>query len=570
MTLFEPIRETTVTALVKSLQESGQDFEWYPTSQPMVECIRNDLHEFACVRKGEEIQVSVLDCGAGDGSLLHSLTNGKKYAIEKAMPLINAMTLDVFIVGTEFHQQTLLDKKVGVVVSNPPFSEFAAWAIKIIKEANAPVAYLILPKRWSSNPDIQDAIEYRKGNAEVIGEFDFFDADRKARAHVHVIRVDLTGKQKVHWYHNKKAKVDPFDAWFSDNFKVNASEGKANDWEKTEAIRSKVKKHIGSENALIKDEGLVSTLEKLYHRELEHLIKQYQSVCELDTDLLCELGVNTFGLKEALKLRISSIKSVFWLELFNNLKTITERLTSDSRTRMLDTLTSHTHIDFSGINAHALVIWMIKNANQYYDSQLVTCFERMTERANVVNYKSNKKTFGDEDWRYCRTPNNFERYSLEYRVVLERVGGLCESGYFASRTDSGLSHSAIQFIDDLRTIATNIGFDTTGTDGANAYHWESNAKVNFECRDPKTGSSMVLMEVKAFKNGNLHIKFAPAFMIRFSIEFGRLKGWVKHAKQAAEEMGISEADAAASFNTNLKLQPSDLPLMLTHSDNGEL
>lgn len=70
------------------------------------------------------------------------------------------------------------------------------------------------------------------------------------------------------------------------------------------------------------------------------------------------------------------------------------------------------------------------------------------------------------------------------------------------------------------------------------------------------------MEVKAFKNGNLHIKFAPDFMIKLNVEMGRLKGWVKSASHAADEMGVSEAEAAASFGSNLQLAPKDLPLML--------
>jgi hypothetical protein len=564
MTHYDPIRKHSVTAIVNSLKQSGQDFEWYPTTQEMSDCIKADLHDYACVREGSEIRESILDCGAGDGALLHSLTEGKKYAIEKSMSLINAMTSDVFIVGTDFHQQTLLDKKVDCVVSNPPFSMFVEWAIKIIKEANAPVVYLILPKRWEKNESIKAAIEYRKANDEVIGTFDFLDAERKARAYVDVIRIDLTASKKEYRFHHCQQRVDPFDAWFEENFKVKTAEKQPNEWEKKDAKRSSLKDTIEAKKALIADKGLVNTLELLYQRDLEHLMTQYQTICGLDCGLLGELGVSVHGLKEALKLRISSLKSIFWTELFSNLDAVTDRLTSDSRTRMLDTLTAHTHLDFSAANAHALVIWVIKNANQYFDSQLISCFEKMTEKANVVNYKSNKKTFGDEEWRYCRKPNDFDRYTLEYRVVLARVGGLSVDSYSSNRDNGGLSSSAAQLIDDIRTIATNIGFDTTGTDGAKAHWWTSNAKINFEYTDRKTGETRILMEVKAFKNGNLHIKFAPAFMIRLNVEFGRLKGWVKHAKQAADEMGISEEDAQSSFATNLQFLQSDLPLMLTH------
>ena len=340
------------------------------------------------------------------------------------------------------------------------------------------------------------------------------------------------------------------------------NDGELSEFEKKEAVRSRVKNTVRSEYELVRKQGLVNTLEQLYIRDLQHLIKNYQSVCDLDSELLTELGVSVRGLKGALKLKISSLKDSVWRELFDNLSAVTDRLTSDSRRRMLDKLMGQTNIDFTASNAEALIIWMIKNANQYYEQQLITVVERMTEKANVVMYKSNQRTFGDEQWRYCRRPADLERYQLEYRVVLDRVGGLCNSEYSFEHTASGLSDRAAEFIDDLRTVASNIGFDTFGLAGAHSFQWASNLKNEFEYTDITTGEAKVLMEVKAFKNGNLHIKFAPDFMIKLNVEMGRLKGWVKSASHAADEMGVSEAEAAASFGSNLQLAPKDLPLML--------
>jgi hypothetical protein len=229
---------------------------------------------------------------------------------------------------------------------------------------------------------------------------------------------------------------------------------------------------------------------------------------------------------------------------------------------MLDKLTANTSIDFNAQNSHAVVIWMIKNANIYFDDQLVTIFERMTQKANVAMYKSNQKTFGDEQWRYCRQPDDLERYKLEYRVVLDRVGGLCNSEWSFEHTACGLTDRAGKFIDDLRTVASNIGFDTYGLPRASQHEWASSRKINFEYRDRETGELKILFEAKAFKNGNLHIKFCPTFIIKLNVEFGRLKGWVKSASEAAEEMNIDIADAASSFGSNLQLAPKDLPLLL--------
>jgi len=562
MTHYDPIRKPSVTALVKTLRESDQDFEWYPTTDEIIECVRADLRDFTTVRDDQEICASVLDCGAGDGRVLEALTKGDKYAIEKSVPLLDTLSKDIFVVGTDFDQQTLIDKKVSAVFSNPPYGDYLAWTLKIVKEANAAIVYLVIPERWASNPDIDDAIKARKASASVIGEYDFLDADRKARARVNVVRVNLTGERQRYWHSSSTPYVDPFDLWFDSAFSINATKGKVSDFERCQATRSSVKTGIHANQEMVQDQGLVNTLETLYFRDMDHLMKNYQSVCDLDSDILTELGVSVEGLKGALRLRITSLKDTYWRELFENLAAVTDRLTSDSRKRMMDKLTANTHIDFNAQNAHSIIVWVIKNSNSYFDEQLVDAVELMTESANVTMYKSNEKTFGDEGWRYCRHPDGLDRYQLEYRVVLGRVGGLCNSEFRFEHTASGLSERAALFINDLRTVAGNIGFDIHSLPGAHDHHWGSNQKINIEYRDTKTGEIRVLFEVKAFKNGNLHVKFAPAFIIKLNVEFGRLKGWVKSASEAAEEMGINIEDAATSFGCNLTLAPKDLPLML--------
>lgn len=61
------------------------------------------------------------------------------------------------------------------------------------------------------------------------------------------------------------------------------------------------------------------------------------------------------------------------------------------------------------------------------------------------------------------------------------------------------------------------------------------------------------MNVRAFKNGNIHIKFDQSFMRRLNIEFGRLKGWVRDWSEAAQEMDIPAEEAKQGFNSLFKL-----------------
>ena len=69
------------------------------------------------------------------------------------------MDNSIFIVGTDFHAQTLIDKRCDIIFINPPYSEFKVWANKIIREGNADVAYMILPVRWKEDASIQASIK---------------------------------------------------------------------------------------------------------------------------------------------------------------------------------------------------------------------------------------------------------------------------------------------------------------------------------------------------------------------------------------------------------------------------
>jgi hypothetical protein len=159
-------------SLLATVKEASQDFEWYPTTKEIIACVDRDLlREYDKSEWNHTTQqsdfihkaIDILDCGAGDGRVLHSLSHGgNMYAVEKSTVLIHAMHKDIFIIGTEFNNTTLIDKKVQVIFSNPPYSEFEKWATKIIKEANAEFIYLVLPKRWKDSALISNAIKLRR------------------------------------------------------------------------------------------------------------------------------------------------------------------------------------------------------------------------------------------------------------------------------------------------------------------------------------------------------------------------------------------------------------------------
>ena len=532
---------TNIRKMVDTLKDSDQDFEWYPTTDKMLECIKKDL-----LFEDKDNYQSILDCGAGDGRALSKLTKGKKYAIEKAEPLLQVLDKNIFVVGTEFDEQTLMDKKVDVVFSNPPYSVYDQWAIKIVKEANSGYIYLVIPTRWQDCEPLQAALKEREAKTSVIGSFDFLQGDRAARAKVNIVKIELLRSGS---WGSSTPKVDPFALWFDEHFKLEINQKESADYEinnrATESLKDKVSRE------LTKGTDLVQVLYEFYQRDMEKLLTTYQSLGNVDVDILLELDVNIDGVREALKLKISGLKDRYWHELFNNFDKVTDKLTVGSRKKLLDTLTAHTHVDFTVSNAYAVIIWVIKNANEYFDNQLINMMEYLIEKSNITLYKSNKKTFGDEQWRYCRTPEDLNKFSLECRIVTDRLGGLKLDWY--NKDVNGLSERASEFLNDICTIAGNIGFDTVNMHRANSFEWDVHVKNVFEYKDIHTGECYPLFEAKAFKNGNVHIKFNQKFMCRLNVEFGRLKGWIKSPKEAAKELDIPLDIASEGFKQNLRI-----------------
>lgn len=552
------IEPKSVPAVVASIKSAEEDFEWYPTTNEILNVVKSDI------KKKITTGFSILDCGAGDGRALTYLGTFKdrhctRYAIEKSEILIQRMDRSIFVVGSDFREQTLIDKACDIIFANPPYSEFEEWATKIITEGNASYVYLVIPKRWHESEPIQDAVKKREAEVKVLGEFDFLNAERKARAQVEIVRIDLA------YARGHGIRINPFTLWFEEYFhlEIDNEERSKYDWER----ESKGRVQSGLDKELVPGSDIVAVLETLYQRDVANLLRIYKSLESIKSDLLNEMNINVYGVMGSLRLKIEGLKDLYWKELFKNFDKVTSRLCVKSRKAMLDKLTKHTHIDFTQSNVRAVMIWVIKNANVYFDDQLVALVERMTERASVQLYVSNKNTFGDENWRYCRRPDALDKYKLDHRFVLHRCGGMTNSSWDSDRRQNGgLSSSAADLIDDILTVATNLGMDTTECVRPSQRQWVANSAETFDYHDYRSGSFRQLMRVKAFKNGNLHLQFNPDFMVRLNVEFGRLKGWLKSKQHAVDELQVTPGQVDESFKSNLLLEPSHF-LHLTYGES---
>lgn len=536
--------------LVDNLRHHEQDFEFYPTTNEIINALVLDIDGMRNRDYDLRAIGSALDVGAGHGKVLRALSERANisalYAIEKSPILCQQLDDDVFIVGSDFHEQSLVAKQVDVTFCNPPYSEFEEWATKILRESSSKLVYLVIPERWERSADIANAIAFREAKAEVVGRFDFLNAeDRAARAKVHLIRVRLCVK-----------KDDAFDRFFAQEFadlRTKWDAAKSTGQNKEEGARRNPKL-----DALVVGQNYPDMLVGLYNEDLEHVRKNYDLVKQLDVDLLREFDVSPERIMGCLKARLAGLRNTYWQELFSHMKSVTNRLTSKKRQAMLNTLNGAGHVDFTVGNIHAVIIWVMKNANSYITAQLLETFDSMVEKANVRNYVSNTRAFVYDQWRYNGDQAKPSHIALEFRLVLQRMGGIRAQGSY----NEGLDESAANFLGDLMTVAYCMGFDCktndvrlTGYQGRKG--WTTGTREEFFCR--VDGREEVLFDVRAFLNRNIHIRLNQKFALALNVEVGRLRGWVKSGQEAADE--LKDKAAAKYFGSTIQIGPGSLPML---------
>lgn len=550
------------SSALAEVQATEQDFEWYPTTKEIIT-------EFYCHVKKYSIH-SLLDVGAGNGKVLLTFEELLKsendrgyiklFAVEKSKVLLDSMNIEIGIMGTDFWEQSFLDKKVDCIFSNPPYSEFVNWSAKLIREANAQLIYLVVPQRWKEQTLMLKAIEDRQATCTVIGEFDFLESeDRKARAKVELLCIQLyTPNAYDYSERNREVKVNSFELWVKDHFGLNADAPQDHKFEYDKERKQSESRKEKISTALVGGGGLIDTLYQLYTDELAFLLENYKKVCQLDVALFKELNISVSSIVSNIESRVKGLKDAYWTELFDNYEPITKRLTKKSREDFIRTIRAATNIDFTPSNAYAVTAWSIKHANGFYDQQMIHVFDEMVSFANIANYKSNQKVFEQNSYRYYKVEET--HFKLEYRIVLERSGGLNKSTY-ASEARSGLSNSAADFLDDILVVAANLGFERA--DSVFNHRFNGSEKHEFTCKEKNTiGLEMVLFDVRAFLNGNMHVRFDQNFMLALNVEVGRLKGWIHNAQQAAEELNEDVREVAKYFKKNYTVLPNAIDQLL--------
>lgn len=530
---------------VEKLKENGQDFDFYPTTPAIINIINHHIEK---THRFKSNRISVLDVGCGNGRTLMALEAGKRYGIEKSAILREQLDPSVIVLGVDFFDNTLFDKTFDVVFTNSPFKNergeelFPVWAAKVIREARASTVYLVMPTRWKDKKIITDAIDERIPQVEnrfmkapkqytVLGTESFLDAERAARITVDIVAVHL--KEDGEQY-NKRLHTDPFENWFKSYFSIPTNQ---------ELNKHKKATKTFSSEGLVERRGLVHNLAISYQAEVDHMLSNYKALENLDPDLLETIGISLENVMKAVKLKMKGIKMTYWKLLFDQIEAITSRLTKKSRSALLDRLLDNTAVDFSVSNAEAIILWVIKNANAYFDEQFLNMMDLLTEPKNISAYKSNTKLFVNEDYRYNRWVfvKNVSHFKFDLRLVVP--------------------DKDMVFLADFIIVASNLGFDVADTVLPTKQDWQLSNAHEIDYFDHATGKREKLLRAKWFGNGNFHLFLSPKLLMKLNVEHGRLRGWVKTPQEASDEMEYPIKETQQFFGSNIQIAAQEFPLL---------
>jgi hypothetical protein len=537
-------------AKLKQLNFNNEDYEWYPTTNEILNCIRLDMLKTFSVGKyrydrgnvsyddnssyREEPDVlfldSFIDVGAGDGRVFEYMTQKNarkiikiktKYGIEKARAQADDLIRrDIGLIGRDYFETVLIDKKFTGVFSNPPYSIYKEWCIKLIKEVNATFIYLVIPQRWKPDTSLKQLFD-SKGKNEIIGSFDFSNGDREARSKADIIRII------------PHPKNDTFQAWIEENiglFEKNEGE---------EIPEEKISETNQNDEALkLRNENIIETLVENYKNDMEKLLKTFKTLGSIDFSIIAQLGVKKEDVINKIRADIKELKHTYWRQVFNHLDAVTSRLTHKMRNSILDSIRWFEGLDFNANNIYTIIVWVINNFNSYTKKQMLDVYDSLTNFEGVRAYKSNDKWLKDT-WRYTKPVP--VKYALDYRIVVN-LGYQIFSGW---SWNNGVKEG--NPLQDLSIVARSLGFEN---DGIQFYDKRTKLCCYKRGGYDYTKSEGVLFEYRLYDNNNVHFKLDKEFLKVLNIEVGKLRGWLKSPADIQSEFDLSTEESIKRFNHN--------------------
>jgi hypothetical protein len=88
------------------------------------------------------------------------------------------------------------------------------------------------------------------------------------------------------------------------------------------------------------------------------------------------------------------------------------------------------------------------------------------------------------------------------------------------------------------------------------HQWAAGKKISIWFADGEE-----LMDVRAFKNGNIHIRVNKRLMLAINVQVGKLLGWIHTAEEAVRELEPEAEDVAyvqEAFRLSNQIEPTKL------------
>lgn len=572
----EVLNMGSVSQKIQTLKEHDEDFEFYPTTPEIMEAMKKDLwaylrshendhhagggrpgyngelnirteyeHVGKREKKSERLDIdSFLDVGAGDGRVLDFFPADKKYGIEIARAQADDLIRrKIFIIGRNYWDVSLHNNSYSLVYSNPPFSDFVRWVEKLLIECNFHVLYLVMPVRWKDHKEITGELE--RYEATIVGEYDFAEADRKARGRVNLVRVNAPweevdgGGRREKFQHTVE---DAFERFVRETI-ADFEPKKRNEWE--EEYKQEVALKMTPIEQLLSD----------YETERAQLGDAFRAIGKLDPAIIKLMGQNKDSMLEIIKESIKGLKKKYWRATFDKLDPVRKRMTFDTRQRIFSDMKEFSTLDFNADNVYSIVVWIINNANIGILDQIGEVFDKLTTTEYIEAYVSNKHwTHGDwrhtdSSWKYSRLPKRW-KLGLDYRIVVE-----AHNQYQYS------SEGRRTVVDDFIVVCGNLGFPIADKEPRYDVH---QAEQKFYTEDGELAFTMRYYT----GNHNAHLKINKKLLMKFNVEVAKIRKWMSDPEDVVEEYKIPMDEAVQIWKSGVALLGSGDVKMLEYRESA--
>ena len=568
--------------LIDELKQNEQDYEFYPTTDEIINLIKLDLLSiFTKTTKTETVRnfvdgkinwefkeiptenklflvsnksesISILDIGAGNGSTLNKLAtflNGyklddfnyhgweqkdsdyqydqnkynfkiQKRAIEKSNILSHSYKENnINFIGCDFFETNISNKRFDVIFCNPPYSQYKNWINHIINSIGCnPVIYLVVPESWKNDENLNALFIKNEIIPEILGNFDFIDGERAARVNVDVIKIKL------------KESKSPISESIRELFKDSKLQ------QKEKRTVEKIQQDYNNQVLNLNGKDYATYLYDEYCKERESLSHSLVEISKISLESL--KNIFQLSLDEIISNFEQTNKEVirkYWQLILNKICTVEKKLTSKNKSIMLNQVIDN-DLDFNLSNIYYIISQVIKVANDKINEQTLELYNELLKNSPTEKYKSNQRVFVEEK------ELKDQRTKLTPRIIF--VLGYWNEPFTTNyskkdkTTSNKLSRFAINKLSDLLIVMKNLGYESDFDLNQN---WEKGKSKLITGK--LNGSDIQIMELKVFLNGNIHIKLNKEILTKFNIIKGVLEGWVKNVNDIVEEFNVSEENA---------------------------